>query len=127
MALDYTAHSDEESPFPKASQHRVMRGSPKKVQPDPMSETIKWLEARMKTLMEEDVLWWPLVAPLTDVGASGTRELTKRFLAAWTNFCPPAPTMLNIGQLLDEELEEGDHTPLAAGLHMCLTACGRGC
>ena len=30
---------------------------------------------------------------------------------AATNFCPPAPTMLNIGQFLDEELEEGDCMP----------------
>ena len=30
---------------------------------------------------------------------------------AATNFCPPAPTMLNIGQFLDEEPEEGDRMP----------------
>ena len=29
---------------------------------------------------------------------------------ATTNFCLPTPTMLNIGQFLDEELKEGDHT-----------------
>ena len=52
-------------------------------------------------------------------GAAGTWELAKHFLAMWqwmvevatTNFCLPAPTMLNIGQFLDEELEEGDCTP----------------
>ena len=43
VALDYTAGSDEESPFPKASQCRVMRGSPKKVWPDPMSCGGRWL------------------------------------------------------------------------------------
>ena len=79
----------------------------------------KSLEACIETLGEEDVLWWLLVAPLMNAGASGTRELTKCFLAMWqwmvnvaaTNFCLPAPTMLNIGHFLDEELEEGDHTP----------------
>ena len=30
---------------------------------------------------------------------------------ATTNFCLPAPTMLNIGQFLDEELKEGDPIP----------------
>ena len=118
-ALDHAADSDEESPFPKASWCHVMRGSPKKVQLDPMWEMTKWLEACVETLGEEDVLWWPLVAPLMDAGTPGTRELTKCFLATWqwmvevaaTNFCLPAPTMLNICQLLDEELEEGDCTP----------------
>ena len=84
-----------------------------------MWEVTKWLEVRIETLREEDVLWWPLVGPLMDVGTPGTRELLKCFLAMWqwmvevatTNFCLPAPTMLNIGQFLDEEPKEGDHTP----------------
>ena len=67
----------------------------------------------------EDVLWWQLVAFLIDGGAKHARELAKCFLAAWqwtfevcaANFCLPAPTMLNIGQFLDEEPEEGDHAP----------------
>ena len=118
-ALDYAADYDGKSPFPKASWHHVMRGSPKKVQPDPMWEVTKWLEACVETLREEDVLWWPLVVPLMDVGTLGARELTKHFLATWqwtvevatTNFCLPAPTMLNIGQFQDEELKEGDRMP----------------
>ena len=119
MALDYTADSNGESPFPETSQHCVMRGSPKKVWPDSMWEVTKWLEACIETLREEDVPWWPLVAPLMDVGAPGARDLTKHFLAmsqwmvevATTNFCLPTPTMLNIGQFLDEEPKESDHTP----------------
>ena len=117
--LDYTADSNEESTFPKVSWCHVMRGSPKKVQLDPMWEMTKWLEACVETLREEDVLWWLLVALLMDAGTPGTKELAKCFLATWqwkvevstTNFCPPAPTMLNIGQFLDEEPEEGDCTP----------------
>ena len=121
MALDYVADSNEESPF-----HHVMKGSPKKAQPDPMWEVIKWLEAHVETLREEDVPWWPLVVLLTDEGTPSTSELAKCFLAAWqwmaevaaTKFCPPAPTMLNIGQFLDEEPEEGDCTPwLLADTH----------
>ena len=114
-ALNYAAGSNEESPFPEASWHCVMMGSPKKVWPDPMWEMTKWLEARVETLGEEDVPWWLLVVLLTDAGASGTRELAKCFLAAWqwtvevatTNCCPSTPTMLNIGQFL----EEGDCMP----------------
>ena len=119
MVLDYTADSDGESPFPETSQHHVMRGSPKKVWPDPMWEVTKWLEAHVETLKKEDVPWWLLVVPLMDVGAPDTRGLAKCFLATWqltvevatTNFCLPIPTMLNIGQFLDEELKEGDCMP----------------
>ena len=95
MALDYTADSDGESPFPETNQRCVMRGSPKKVHPNPMWEATKLLEVHIETLREEDVPWWPLVVPLTDVGTPGARELTKCFLAmsqwmvevATTNFC----------------------------------------
>ena len=48
--LDYAADSNGESPFPETSWHRVIRGSPKKVQPDPMWEVTKWLEACIETL-----------------------------------------------------------------------------
>ena len=54
-ALDYTADSDRESPFPKISWCHVMRGSPKKAQPDPMWEATKWLEEHVEK-PEEDVL-----------------------------------------------------------------------
>ena len=43
-ALDYTADSNGESPFPETSRHHVMMGSPKKVQPNPIWEVTKWLE-----------------------------------------------------------------------------------
>ena len=119
VALDYAADSNGESPFPKTSRCHVMRGSPKKAQPNPMWELIKWLEVCVETLREEDVLWWQLVVPLMDAGAAGTRELAKCFLTMWqwtvevatTNFCLPTPTMLNIGQFLDEEPKEGDCMP----------------
>ena len=42
--LDYAADSNGESPFPETSQCGVMRGSQKKVWPDPMWEATKWLE-----------------------------------------------------------------------------------
>ena len=118
-ALDYAADSNGKSPFPETSQHCVMRGSPKKAWPDSTWEATKWLEACVETLREGDFLWWQLVALLMDAGTAGTWKLAKHFLAAWqwmvevatTNFCLPTPTMLNIGQFLDEEPEEGDHMP----------------
>ena len=129
-ALDFAADSNGESSFPETSQHHVMRGSPKRG-PDPMWEVTKWLDAHVEPLREEDVLWWPLVALLMNVGTPGTRELAKHFLAMWkwmvevaaTNFCLPTPTMLNIGQFLDEEPKEGDHTPWL----LAYTVHGRGC
>ena len=73
----------------------------------------------VETLREEYVPWWQLVVPVMDAGTTGTQELAKCFLAMWqwtvevaaTNFCLPAPTMLYIGQFLDEKPKEGDHTP----------------
>ena len=117
--LDYTADSNGESPFPKTSQCHVMRGFPKKAQPNPMWKVTKWLEACIETLREEDVPWWQLVVPLMDAGTTGTPEFTKQFLAMWqwtvevaaTNFCLPTPTMLNIGHFLDEKPKEGDCMP----------------
>ena len=58
VALDYAADSNGKSPFPKTSQHCLMRGSPKKAWLDPMWEATKWLEARTETLSKEDVPWW---------------------------------------------------------------------
>ena len=83
MVLDYTADSHGESPFPKTSQHPVMRGSPRKTQPNPMWEVTKWMEVHVDALREEDVPLWQLVAPLMDAGAPGAWELIKCFLAMW--------------------------------------------
>ena len=59
--------------------------------------------------MDEDTPWWQLVAPMMDGGVEQTKGLAKH-LAAWqwrfvvnaVDFCPPNPSMLDIGQLLDE-------------------------
>ena len=76
-------------------------------------------EASGDSLGEEDITWWPLVMPLTDGGTAATMELAKCLLSAWRwtakvstmPLCPPAPTMLNIGQFLEECPREGDSHP----------------
>ena len=84
-----------------------------------MWQTTKWLEACRESLGEEDITWWLLVMPLTDGGTAAAKELTKCFVSTWrwmakvstTLLCPPAPTMLSIGQFLDGHPKEGDCTP----------------
>ena len=78
-----------------------------------------WLEACRDSFGEEDITWWPLVVPLTDGGKMAVKEFTRHLMSAWRwmakrstmPLCPPAPTMLNIGQFLEGCPREGDHTP----------------
>ena len=78
-----------------------------------------WLEACRDSLGEEDIMWWPLVMPLTDGATVAAMELAKCLVSVWRwtakvstmPLCPPAPTMLNIGQFLEGCPREGDHTP----------------
>ena len=56
---------------------------------------------------------------LTDGGTAAAKELAKCIISVWrwmakvstTPLCPPAPTMLNIGQFLKGCPREGNHTP----------------
>ena len=86
---------------------------------DPLWQTMTWLEAFRDSLGEEDITWWLLVVPLTDGVTVAAKELAKCLISAWrwmakvstTPLCPPAPTMLNIGQFFEGCPREGDHTP----------------
>ena len=57
---------------------------------------------------------WPLVSLLTDGSDAAVKDLTRWLMAAWrwvekvskTPICPPSLTVLNIGQFLDEDMEE---------------------
>ena len=119
MLLDYNEDSDRESPFHKTSRHVMMRSFPVGKRLDPLWKITLWLEACRDSLGEEDITWWPLVMPLTDGGTVATKELTKCLISAWRwtakvstmPVCPPASTMLNIGQFLEGCPREGDHTP----------------
>ena len=107
-SLDYKEDSDEESPFHETSRC-IMISSPVGTHLDPLWQTTTWLEACGDSLGEEDITWWLLVMPLTDGGTVATKELAKHVVSAWRwmtkvstmPLCPPAPTMLNIGQFLE--------------------------
>ena len=117
VQLDYKEDSDGESPFHETSRCIMMRSSPVGTRLDPL--TMTWLEACRDSLEEEDIMWWPLVMPSTDGGTAATKELTKCLISTWrwmakvsiTPLCPPAPTMLNIGQFLEGFPREGGCTP----------------
>ena len=82
-------------------------------------QTTKWLQACEESLDEEEISWWPLLLLLTDGSDTATRELAKWLLAVWrwvkkvsnTPTCPPASTVHNIEQFLNDCPKEGDHTP----------------
>ena len=119
MSLDYKEDSDGENPFHETSRCIMMRSSPGGTHLDPLWQTMMWLEACRDSLGEEEITWWPQVMPLTDGGTAAAKELTKHLVSAWRwtaklstmPLCPPAPTMLNIGQFLKGCPWEGDHTP----------------
>ena len=56
-------------------------------------------------------MWWPLIHPLPDRGDAATLALACWLMAAWrwaitvstSSICLPAPTVMNIGQFLDED------------------------
>ena len=115
-SLDYKENSNGESLFHETSRHIMMRSSPVETHLDPLWQTTTWLEASGDSLGEEDITWWLLVMSLTDGGTAATMELAKCLLSAWRwmakvstmPLCPPAPTMLNIGQFLKGCPREGE-------------------
>ena len=66
-------------------------------------------------------------------GAKWTKELAKQLLAAWqwtfvvgtADFCPPSPSMLKIGQFLDEAADVGDMQPGCWPTHEPCSALGK--
>ena len=79
---------------------------------DPHWRAMRWLQVAMQGITDEEVPWHELVAPLTS-GAEGVAlSLAKHLVAAWwwnikvrgEGECPPALSILNIGQfIMDEE------------------------
>ena len=118
-SLNFNADIDEEEAFHKSNRYIMMWCSPVKRHLDLTWQTTKWLQACEESLDDEEISWWLLLLPLTDGSDVATRELPKQFLTAWrwvkkvsnTPICPPAPTVLNIGQFLNECPKEGDHMP----------------
>ena len=96
--------------------------------------TKRWLEVATKGIRDEDVPWHDLLTPLTS-GAEGTvKVLAKHLVAAWRwnikvqgeGVCPPAPTVLNIGQfLLTRRWGRLGRAALVCGLLLHSTKSGR--
>ena len=74
----------------------------------PEWQTIRWLQQCESEIMDNKVVWWALVDPLTDGSDAASQVPAKRLVAVWRwtfmlseyHVCPPAPTSLNIGQFL---------------------------
>ena len=87
---------------------------------DPHWRATRWLQVAVQGIMDEEVPWYELVTPLTS-GAEGVAlSLAKHLVAAWQwnikvcgeDGCPPAPSVLNIGQFItDEEVAGGMGEP----------------
>ena len=87
---------------------------------DPTWRATHWLQLAVQGIVEDEVPWYELAIPLV-LGAEGTALLlAKRLLTAWRwsikvrgeDVCPPAPTVLNIGQFMTkEEVAEGMGEP----------------
>ena len=87
---------------------------------DPHWRATRWLQVAVQGIAEEEVPWYELVTPLTSGVEGVALSLAKHLLMAWwwnikvhkEDDCPPAPTILNIGQFMtDEEMAGGVGEP----------------
>ena len=78
---------------------------------DPHWRATCWLQVAVQGIAEEEVLWYELVNPLT-LGAEGMAlSLARCLVMVWQwnikvhgeDYCPPAPTFLNMGQFITDE------------------------
>ena len=116
---------EEEISFHEFHAHRMQvegvswqaRGSSRRVTPGPVMElepadvtwrTTWWFKDCESECRDEELVWWPLVRPLTDGSDEAMCGLASHLLAAWkwtlaayeVPTCHPTPTMLNIGSIL---------------------------
>ena len=74
-------------------------------------QTTKWLRSFETQCEEDEPIWWPLIHPLTEGGDAAALALAWWLMAAWrwaitistSPICPPPPTVMDIGQLLDKD------------------------
>ena len=83
---------------------------------DPTWWTTHWLQLAVQGISDDEVPWYEYVTPLM-TGAEGMAlSLAKCLLAVWWwsvrvqgwDICPPAPTVLNIGQFMMRDEVQGD-------------------
>ena len=78
---------------------------------DPHWRAMHWLQVAVQGIAKEEVPWYELVTPLMSGVAGTALSLAKCLLAAWQwninvrgeDACPPALTILNIGQFMTDE------------------------
>ena len=78
---------------------------------DPHWRATCWLQVAVQGIAEEEVPWYELVTPLTSGVEGVALSLAKHLLAAWwwnikvsgEDDCPPALTVLSIGQFMTNE------------------------
>ena len=81
---------------------------------DPIWRTRRWLEECKLRIDEEEIEWWPLICPLMDWSDMAVYTLVMRLLVTWhwtvktsrPLIYPPALTILNTGQFLNEDVKE---------------------
>ena len=120
---------DGKEPFHEFNQHRMQQCGvgepsepPQRVQPhlqkgaqqyllrglSPKWQTIRWLQQCEVQIMDDEVVWWALIDPLTDGSDATSQALARRLVTMWRwtftlseyHICPPALTSLNIEQFL---------------------------
>ena len=83
---------------------------------DPTLCTTHWLQLVVQGIFDEEVPWYEYIALLM-TGTKGTAlSLAKHLLAIWWwnvkvqgwDICPPALTILNIGQFMTVDEVQGD-------------------
>ena len=78
---------------------------------DPDWRAMRWLQVAVQGMMDEEVPWHELVTPLTSGEEGMVLSLAKHLVMAWQwnikvreeDDCPPAPSVLNIGQFITDK------------------------
>ena len=78
---------------------------------DPHWRAMRWLQVAVQGITDEEVPWYELVTPLTSGAEGAALSLAKRLVVAWQwkikvhreDDCPPALSILNIGQFITDE------------------------
>ena len=78
---------------------------------DPHWRAMCWPQVAVQGITDEEVPWYELVTPLTSGVEGVALSLAKCLVVAWQwnikvcgeDNCPPAPSILNIGQFITDE------------------------
>ena len=127
-SLDYYGEDEEDGSFQQFHVWQVQLGSPRKEgeaplhwvvhnspsagdKIDPLWQTTRWLRSFREQCKKDEPIWWSLIHPLTDGRDMAALDLAQWLMATWRweitistpPICPPAPTVMNIGQFLDKD------------------------